>query len=149
MLMKRLEKRGHAVIAVAEGAGQDLFPDADAGADASGNRRHRDIGLLLKEAIAAYAAAHKIPINLKYFDPSYIIRSVPANSDDSLFCNALARNAVHAAMAGKTGVLVGLLNDQFVHIPIATAVEGKKQVSLESELWLGVIEATGQPHSFR
>lgn len=149
MLMKRLRKRGHAVIAVAEGAGQDLFAGPAAGADASGNKKYRDIGLLLKEAITGYAAKQGVSINLKYFDPSYLIRSVPANSDDSLFCNALARNAVHAAMAGKTGVLVGLLNDQFVHIPIATAIAEKKQVSLESELWLGVIEATGQPHWFR
>ncbi|MCX5757129.1 MAG: ATP-dependent 6-phosphofructokinase [Candidatus Hydrogenedentes bacterium] len=148
MLMKRIRQRGHAVIAVAEGAGQDLFTDDDAECDASGNRRNRDIGLFLKDAIAAYATACKVPLNLKYFDPSYIIRSVPANADDSLFCNALARHAVHAAMAGKTGVLIGLWNDQFVHIPIATAIAEKKQVSLESELWLGVIEATGQPHSF-
>jgi len=149
MLMKRIGERGHAVIAVAEGAGQDLFADDDAGCDASGNKRNRDIGLFLKDAIAAYAAARKVSLNLKYFDPSYIIRSVPANADDSLFCNALARHAVHAAMAGKTGVLIGLWNDQFVHIPIATAIVEKKQISLESELWLGVIEATGQPHSFR
>jgi 6-phosphofructokinase 1 len=149
MLMKRIEERGHAVVAVAEGAGQDLLGDGDAGDDASGNKRNRDIGLFLKDAIAAYGAACKVPLNLKYFDPSYIIRSVPANADDSLFCNALARHAVHAAMAGKTGVLIGLWNDQFVHIPIATAIAEKKQVSLESELWLGVIEATGQPHSFK
>jgi len=149
LLMKRLKERGHAVIAVAEGAGQDLFDEAATGSDASGNRRHRDIGLFLRDAIAAYAAKCGVPINLKYFDPSYIIRSVPANSDDSLFCNALARHAVHAAMAGKTGALTGLWNDQFVHIPIATAIAEKKQVSLEGELWLGVIEATGQPHWFK
>ncbi len=149
MLMKRIGERGHAVIAVAEGAGQDLFADDEFVCDASGNKRNRDIGLFLKDAIATYAAALEVPLNLKYFDPSYIIRSVPANADDSLFCNALARHAVHAAMAGKTGVLIGLWNDQFVHIPIATAIAEKKQVSLESELWLGVIEATGQPHSFR
>lgn len=149
LLATRLGERGHAVIAVAEGAGQDLFAGQQTGCDASGNKRYNDIGLFLKDVITAYAAERGIPANIKYFDPSYFIRSVPANSDDSLFCNALARHAVHAAMAGKTATLVGIWNDQFVHVPIATAIAEKRRVSLESELWLGVIEATGQPHMFK
>ncbi len=144
-LRTRIEARQHAVIVVAEGAGQDLFACESGECDASGNRKLQDIGLFLRDKIAHYFKAADIPINLKYIDPSYIIRSVPANSDDALLCDAMARHAVHAAMAGKTDVLIGQEHDQFLHIPICTAVARKKYLSPESEFWLRVIESTGQP----
>ena len=145
-LRKRILARRHAVIAVAEGAGQHLFPTEKVQYDASGNTKLRDIGLFLKDRITGYFKTAKIPINMKYIDPSYIIRSVPANSDDALLCDAMARQAVHAAMAGKTDVLIGLENNQLVHVPIATVCGTKKRFSPQSEMWLRVLESTGQPH---
>ncbi len=144
-LRKRIAARQHAVIVVAEGAGQHLFDCESGECDASGNRKLLDIGVFLRDKISYYFKAAGIPINIKYIDPSYIIRSVPANSDDSLLCDAMARHAVHAALAGKTDVLIGMEHGQFLHIPICTAVARKKQLSPESELWLRVIESTGQP----
>jgi 6-phosphofructokinase 1 len=144
-LQKRIQARHHAVIVAAEGAGQHLFACESGECDASGNRRLQDIGVFLCDRIAQYFKAAGIAINMKYIDPSYIIRSVPANSDDSLLCDAMARHAVHAAMAGKTDVLIGLEHDQFLHIPICTAVARKRYLSPESEFWLRVIESTGQP----
>jgi len=144
-LRQRIEARRHAVIVVAEGAGQHLFACESSECDASGNRRLQDIGVFLRDKISQYFKVVGVPINMKYIDPSYIIRSVPANSDDSLLCDAMARHAVHAAMAGKTDVLIGLEHGQFLHIPICTAVAEKKHLSPESEFWLRVIESTGQP----
>lgn len=145
-LHERLRRRGHALIAVAEGAGQDLLAGAVA-RDASGNVLHKDIGLYLKDRIAAYFAQQGVPINLKYIDPSYLIRSVPANSEDSVLCDQYARHAVHAAMAGKTDLLVGMWHS-FMHIPITMATAERKRVSPESLLWSSVISATRQSASF-
>jgi 6-phosphofructokinase 1 len=147
VLKARMIARRHAVIVVAEGAGQDLLPAANE-VDASGNRRHQDIGLFLKNRIESYFEAEGPKVSVKYIDPSYIIRSVPAGSDDSLLCDQYARHAVHAAMAGKTDALIGFWNACFMHVPIAMAVESKNLVSPESDLWNGVIAATGQPHSW-
>jgi len=148
-LRRRILARRHAVIVVAEGAGQDMF-DKSCGQheherDASGNLKLNDIGLLLKQRIVAYFKSVDIPINMKYIDPSYTIRSVPANSDDALLCDAMARHAVHAAIAGKTDMLVGTEHGMFINVPIATAVSGKKRLSPEGELWMRVLESTGQP----
>ncbi|MBW2540363.1 MAG: 6-phosphofructokinase, partial [Deltaproteobacteria bacterium] len=107
MVEKRLELRKHAVIVVAEGAGQKYFENKKTNVDKSGNIRLKDIGLFLKDAISSYFKAKNIEIALKYIDPSYVIRSLPANSNDHVFCNFLGRDAVHAAMAGKTNVLIG------------------------------------------
>jgi len=147
VLKARMIARKHAVIVVAEGTGQDLLPAANE-VDASGNRRHQDIGLFLKNRIESYFEAEGPKVSVKYIDPSYIIRSVPAGSDDSLLCDQYARHAVHAAMAGKTDALIGFWNACFMHVPIAMAVESKNLVSPESDLWNGVIAATGQPHSW-
>jgi 6-phosphofructokinase 1 len=144
-LKRRLAARGHAVIVVAEGAGQHLIPQERKERDASGNLKLLDIGLFLKDRIADYFAAQKIPVNIKYIDPSYIIRSVPANADDSLLCDGMARHAVHAAMAGKTGVLIGLWHNQYIHVPIATAVGRLRRLSPESATWLNVLATTAQP----
>ncbi len=146
-LEKRISERGHAVIVVAEGAGQNMLGDNKA-QDASGNVDLKDIGLFLKSRIAAELKKKKIPYSLKYIDPSYIIRSAPAYPSDSLFCATLAQNAVHAGMSGRTGMLVGLWNNIFTHVPIAEAVAGRKLVDPEGELWRSVLESTGQPNDW-
>ena len=104
---------------------------------------------LLLHKIIDYFKKNNVPVNVKYIDPSYIIRSVPANANDSLFCNDLGRSAVHAAMAGKTDIVVGLWHNMLTHVPLAAATAGKKKVTSESHLWLAVTEATGQPARFK
>jgi 6-phosphofructokinase 1 len=147
-LRARMERKSHAVIAVAEGAGQDLL-QADERQDASGNRVLGDIGLFLKSALIDYFQSIGRPISLKYIDPSYMIRSVEANCEDALLCDRLARAAAHAGLAGKTDLIIGLWNDALIHVPIPLAVRRRKQVDPESELWISVHESTGQPLRFR
>ena len=142
-LEDRLSERGHAVIVVAEGAGQKFF-DALGQRDPSGNLKLNDIGTFLKERILAHFKERSIEVSLKYIDPSYIIRSLPANSNDHVFCSFLGRNAVHAAMAGKTRLLLGHWNNQFVHIPMAASAGRRKQINPDGRLWQSVLEATGQ-----
>ena len=148
MLEQRLKKRHHAVIVVAEGAGQEFFQGADE-KDASGNILHKDIGVFLRDEITKYFKAKNLPITLKYIDPSYMIRSVAANASDSIFCAHLGRNAVHAAMAGKTDMIVGLWHDLFTHVPIPVTTSTRKKISPDSFLWLSVLESTGQPLSMK
>ena len=142
-LEERLKRKSHAVIVVAEGAGQDLVPVE--GYNASGNKIFGDVGIYLKDEITKYFKAKKIPFSLKYIDPSYTIRSAPANADDSVFCFQLAENAVHAAMAGKTGLVVGQWNNYFVHVPMQKAVDHRKKIDPKSLLWQSVLDNTGQP----
>lgn len=148
-LRRRLLDRRHAVIVVAEGAGQQLMGGPLDERDASGNRKLRDIGLFLKERITAYFAEHGPEVSLKYIDPSYIIRSVPASSEDDILCDQFARHAVHAAMAGKTGMMIGLLNGSFVHVPWTLSVGRRRYVDEEGDLWAAVLAATGQPKRFQ
>ncbi len=143
-LEERLKQRGHAVIVVAEGAGQKFFTKTSSRTDPSGNIKLQDIGLFLKRAIRSHFQKKNMKIPVKYIDPSYLIRSLPANANDRVFCNALGRDAVHAGMAGKTNLLVGYWNDHFVHIPILISAGQRKQVNPEGRLWLRVLEATGQ-----
>jgi 6-phosphofructokinase 1 len=143
-LEKRLAARKHAVIVVAEGAGQRFFEENKNEQDASGNIKLKDIGLYLKEAIGAYFAAKGIEISTKYIDPSYMIRSLPANANDRVFCNFLGRNAVHAGMAGKTSMLIGRWNNQFVHVPMKLITKKRKNVNPRGSLWRSALEATGQ-----
>lgn len=145
---QRLARRSHAVIVVAEGAGQEHFAGLS-GTDASGNRKLGDIGLFLKEKIQEYFNAKKMEINLKYIDPSYMIRSATAEPIDSMYCERLGNNAVHAAMAGKTKLIIGLVNNEFVHIPIEAAISKRKMVNPEGSLWRDAVEATQQPLSLR
>lgn len=142
-LEDRLQRKAHAVIVVAEGAGQDLV--ASTGNDASGNKTPGDIGLYLKTAISAHFRRAGLPVAVKYIDPSYLIRSVPANADDSVFCFQLAGNAVHAAMSGRTAMVVGLWNGQFVHIPTELAIATRKNIDTQSLFWQSVLDNTGQP----
>lgn len=143
-LEARLAHRGHGVIVVAEGAGQKFFPDTPENRDASGNKKLQDIGGYLKKEITSYFEKKKIPINLKYIDPSYMIRSLPANSNDTVFCSALARNAVHAGMAGKTRLLAGYWKGEFVHVPLDATAGKHKKINPVGGLWQAVLEATGQ-----
>jgi 6-phosphofructokinase 1 len=143
-LERRLKKLNHAVILVAEGAGQEYMKDSK-DSDESGNVKLNDIGVFLKEQIGEYFKMKKIDINLKYIDPSYMIRSAPANSNDSIYCTKLGTYSVHAAMAGKTGMIVSFINSHFVHVPIRLTVSGRKRIDPHQELWRDVIEATGQP----
>ena len=143
-LEKRLAARHHAVIVVAEGAGQDLLARTGE-KDASGNAKLGDIGLFLKDAIARHFKGHRIEVNIKYIDPSYIIRSMPAVPSDAIFCHRLGAHAVHAAMAGRTKMMVSLINNTFVHVPIAAAVARRNRIDPDSSLWGDVIETTGQP----
>jgi 6-phosphofructokinase 1 len=145
VLRHRLQSAHHAVVAVAEGAGQDLVKQLPADTDASGNKRYADIGIYLKEQMITYFKQKAIPVDVKYFDPSYFVRSVPANCEDALLCDLLARNAVHAAMAGKTNLVVGFWNGAFIHIPILLAVSRKKQIDPQGVLWSSVLATTGQP----
>ncbi len=144
-LDRRIADRGHAVIVVAEGAGQKFFEDSDLGRDPSGNPRLGDIGTYLKERINRYFAEKGREINLKYIDPSYLIRSVPANPVDRIYTGFLGHNAVHAGLAGKTGMMVSLWNNQYVHVPIELAIAHRSRVDPEKNLWRAVLEATGQP----
>lgn len=144
-LKRRLQKSHHAVILVAEGAGQYFFNDKEKKYDKSGNVILNDIGIFLKEKIAEFFKKEAIPVTIRYIDPSYIIRSMPPTPNDSIFCLQLAQNAVHAGMAGKTNVVIGNYNGEFVHLPIEVVVSKRKKIHPESELWLSVLETTGQP----
>jgi 6-phosphofructokinase 1 len=147
-LADRIQRRHHAVILVAEGAGQELMPESK-DVDASGNAKLGDIGLYLRKRVSEYFRSRSIEASLKYIDPSYIIRSTAAIPSDSIYCARLAHNAVHAAMAGKTGLLVSMVNNHYVHVPIEMAVARRNTVDPESALWRDVLEATGQPPLMR
>lgn len=148
VLKKRLEKKQHAVIVVAEGAGQSFFENNN-DKDASGNKKYEDIGLYIRDKIKEEFTASNFPFTLKYIDPSYILRSTPANANDSKFCFQLAQNAVHAAMAGRTDFVVGVWQTAFTILPISLATKKRKRVNLEGSLWGSVLEATGQPVSMK
>jgi len=144
-LERRLLHKNHALVVVAEGAGQELFAAEPQERDASGNLRLRDIGLYLREKFLAYFRSRDIEVNLKYLDPSYFIRSVPANPSDRILSDQMARMAVHAGMSGKTDLLIGYLHNELVHVPIATAVARRKALDITSDLWTAVMRSTGQP----
>jgi 6-phosphofructokinase 1 len=146
-LEQRIVNRGHAVIAVAEGSGQDLVGSTGE-RDASGNIRLSDIGLFLHKRIEEWFKGRKIPCILRYFDPSYIVRSSPANAEDSVLCDLFARHAVHAAMAGKTGLVIGFLHDRFIHVPIELLATHQKRIDPDGPAWSAVLATTRQPHRF-
>lgn len=146
-LYRRVVQRGHAVVTVAEGAGQELLEATNA-TDASGNRRLGDIGPFLKGKIEEYFAARKTELTLKYIDPSYLVRSVPAFTNDRIYCLRLGQAAVHAAMAGKTGIVVARWHGAYVHVPIPVVTSARRTVDPTKDTWLSVLEATGQPPRF-
>ena len=147
-LQKRLERRQHAVIVVAEGAGQDLMGKT-AEKDASGNVKYGDIGIFLRDAIKEHFKKAGMEISLKYIDPSYTIRSVPAVAHDSAFCLMLGQNAVHAGMTGRTNMVVGHWLHQFTHVPIDLATSARKKIDPDGKLWSTVLASTGQPRDMR
>jgi len=144
-LERRMKDRAHAVIVVAEGAGQHLFDSGQQQRDASGNLLHQDIGQFLREIITAYFAERHFRVSIKYLDPSYHIRSIPADVYDRYLCDQMARHAVHAAMAGKTGVMIGQEHDQYVNVPIPAVVRQAKRLDVSGDLWRAVLESTTQP----
>lgn len=149
-LESRLAARNHAVIVVAEGAGQEFFADkSPSQLDASGNLKLKDIGTFLRDSIKDHFKARGTEINIKYIDPSYLVRSSPANPSDSLYCGLLGQDAVHAAMAGKTELVIASWHDSFIHLPIETAISERKVIDPESPFWLSVMEATGQPMNMK
>ena len=143
-LAERLKLRSHAVIVVAEGAGQKYFEGQDDDRDESGNIRLKDIGVFLKNKIGSYFMSKDMEVSIKYIDPSYTIRSLPANANDRVFCSFLGRDAVHAGMAGKTKLLVGRWNNHFILLPMSASAGKRKQVNPKGKLWLSVLGATGQ-----
>ena len=147
-LEKRLSGCGHAVVVVAEGAGQHLMESEPPAKDASGNEKYSDIGPFLKKQIETHFKTSGKEITVKYIDPSYIIRSVPASPQDAIYCLRLAQHAVHAAMAGKTNMVVGRWHGHHVNLPIKVVTVRRRKVSLQGDLWLSVLEATGQPAQF-
>jgi len=151
-LEERLARRHHAVIVVAEGAGQDILKAEGGGGkgkDASGNLKYADIGLYLKERIQDHFAKKNMEINLKYIDPSYLVRSAAACPTDSVYCERLGKNAAHAAMAGKTMILIGMVKGEFVHLPIAVATASRNHVDPEGALWRDAVDATQQPFNMK
>ena len=142
-LQRRLELRRHAVVVVAEGAGQELLV-SKGGKDASGNKKLEDIGIYLRDRIALHLKQANLRATVKYIDPSYMIRSIPPNSHDGVYCLQLGHDAVHAAMAGKTAMVVGRWHGLNVHVPMQVTTMGRKQVDPNRPLWRSVLESTGQ-----
>lgn len=147
-LRQRMLTKSHAVIAVAEGAGQDLLTTDPDARDASGNVKLKDVGLFLRSRIEAFFKAEGIPVVMRYFDPSYQVRSRPTNCEDGVFCDLFARHAVHAAMAGKTGVVIGFHHERFIHVPIELLANHTKRLDPDSGWWRSVLATTGQPERF-
>jgi 6-phosphofructokinase 1 len=143
-LQRRLEQRGHALIVVAEGAGQDLMANSGE-RDASGNVKYGDIGVFLRDAITTHFKQAGTGVTLKYIDPSYTIRSVPATPHDAAFCLLLGQSAVHAGLCGCTNMAVSFWNHRFTHVPISLAVSARKTIDPEDTLWSSVVTSTGQP----
>lgn len=144
-LDRRIRKRGHAVVVAAEGAGQHLLDARQQRRDASGNLLCEDIGVVLRHEIREHFEQRSFPVSIKYLDPSYYIRSVPANVYDRFLCDQMGRHAVHAAMAGKIGMLIGFEHNQFIHVPIPAVVRQKKRMDVTGDLWRAVLQVTRQP----
>ncbi len=153
-LKQRIKNRGHAVIVVAEGAGQDICRQGlngnnELASDPSGNPVLEDICDLLENKIKEFFEEQQIPITLKFIDPSYIIRSIPANANDRVYCGFLGQNAMHAAMAGKTNMVISKLQDRFIHLPLHLVTEKRRKLNVHSNYWRSVLESTGQPLKLR
>jgi len=141
-MRRRILEQGHVVVVVAEGAGQRHLAELG-GVDASGNPKLGDVGLFLRDTAKRELA--DLGVNVKYIDPSYIIRAAPANPADAIFCGQLAEDAVHASMAGKTDLVVGLWGGRFTHVPLEAVTSTSKRLSIDGPIWRNVVERTGQP----
>jgi len=144
-LERRLTVADHALIVVAEGSGQKFFDNSQTRYDKSGNKKLEDIGLFLKNKISKHFEEKGIEVNIKYIDPSYMIRSVVANAEDAVYCGFLAEHAVHAAMSGRTRLVIGKWNDTFINLPMDIVSLGRKKIDPKSSLWQSVLLSTGQP----
>ncbi len=149
IIAKRLQLKDNIVIVVAEGAGQNFVANTVQQTDASGNPKLGDIGIFLKHEIKQYMKKAGMTVSMKYFDPSYLIRATGPNATDQLYCDRLARAATHAAMAGKTGMLIGNWYDILTHIPFQALENRARKVNIDGELWFSVRESTGQPQYFK
>jgi 6-phosphofructokinase 1 len=146
-IAKVFEKKGHCVVCVAEGAGQDILDSegSKGTTDASGNPILSDIGVYLKSELKRYFKEHKTDADIKYIDPSYMIRSVPTISNDRIYCAVLAQSAVHAAFAGFTDATVAMVNTHYVYLPISTVIQAPRLVNPKGRRWNRLITANGQP----
>ncbi|CAI9295791.1 unnamed protein product [Lactuca saligna] len=148
-IQQRLKENGHVVIVVAEGAGQEYVSDgvnAVEERDASGNKLLTDIGQWLTHKIKNhFATDKKMAINMKYIDPTYMIRAVPSNAYDNIYCTLLAQSAVHGAMAGFSGFTVGPVNSRHAYIPIQRVTEATNVVKLTDRMWARLLASTNQP----
>jgi 6-phosphofructokinase 1 len=145
LVEKRLEEKGDAVIVIAEGAGQYYFEGPDRETDASGNKKLGDIGVFIRDRLKEHLSSKGIRSAIKYIDPSYLIRSAPADASDQLYCQRLARNSVHAAFSGKGGMLIGFWHGQMTHVPMSALSGVTRHVNPKGELWFNILESTGQP----
>ncbi|KAK6772994.1 hypothetical protein RDI58_028232 [Solanum bulbocastanum] len=151
---KRLKENGHMVIVIAEGAGQELLAEENAHAkkeqDASGNKLLQDVGLWISQKIRDhFAKKTKMPITLKYIDPTYMIRAVPSNASDNVYCTLLAQSCVHGAMAGYTGFTSGLVNGRQTYIPFNRITEKQNMVVITDRMWARLLSSTNQPSFLR
>ncbi len=144
-LHRRMRARQHALIVVAEGAGQHLFDSRHEARDASGNLQLQDIGLLLRDRIRTDFEQCGLPVSIKYIDPSYALRSVPANTWDRILAHQMGRYAAHAAMAGRTDMLIGLRHNELIHVPLPLVNSRTRRLDVTSDLWKAVLSSTGQP----
>ncbi|XAR70826.1 6-phosphofructokinase [Bertholletia excelsa] len=145
---KRLKENGHMVIVIAEGAGQELVTESlqqGEQEDASGNRLLRDVGLWISQSIKDHFSKHKMRITLKYIDPTYMIRAIPSNASDNVYCTLLAQSAVHGAMAGYTGFTSGLVNSRHTYIPFNRITERQNKVVITDRMWARLLSSTNQP----
>ncbi|KAF3531932.1 hypothetical protein DY000_02038431 [Brassica cretica] len=145
---KRLKESGHMVLVIAEGAGQDLMSKSMESMtlkDASGNKLLNDVGLWLSQSIKDHFNQKKMVMNLKYIDPTYMIRAVPSNASDNVYCTLLAQSAVHGAMAGYTGYVSGLVNGRQTYIPFYRITEKQNHVVITDRMWARLLSSTNQP----
>ncbi|XP_051119343.1 ATP-dependent 6-phosphofructokinase 6-like isoform X1 [Andrographis paniculata] len=140
---RRLKENGHMVIVVAEGAGQELL-ESKTERDASGNKLLQDVGLWLSQQIKEHFAK-RLPLTLKYIDPTYMIRAIPSNASDNVYCTLLAQSTVHGAMAGYTGFTTGLVNGRHTYIPFNRITEKQNKVVTTDRMWARLLSSTNQP----
>ncbi|XVF34956.1 hypothetical protein REPUB_Repub18cG0102700 [Reevesia pubescens] len=150
---RRLKEDGHMVIVIAEGAGQELLFEGMplmTQSDASGNKLLPDVGLWISQRIKDYfSKQRKMPINLKYIDPTYMIRAIPSNASDNVYCTLLAQSVVHGAMAGYTGFTSGLVNTRQTYIPFNQIIEKQNKVVITDRMWARLLSSTNQPSFLR
>ena len=146
-IYRRTKEQKYAVVVVAEGAGETLLGKSTE-VDKGGNRKLPAIGEFIRDQIKDYFAAQGEESVVRYIDPSYTVRSVPANAADSIYCTDLAQNAVHGTMAGYTGFSVGLISNQCCYLPIPQLVAtSPRQMNPRGQIWERVLAMTGQPNT--